>query len=252
MLSFAHKSFLQLLIIPIISSLTTGCIVSVRDDEPTRPVFEERAREETLVEDDRVDREREIIEEETTTTTTVEETTDPTTPESQPVEQFDLLFFEDFESPTFAGLDHLYVTELNPWDIDWTPGSICEEFLDLPNIELQRNGLDVSDEGEAEGEQHLRLEGSCGDLHGVAQISTFLSSDRPIKEMLIYARAAEDSEEAVLEVDFGGQLVMSEALTPFWSEYVINLEQAGDLFEGTLAMVALSPGVIIDNIQVID
>ena len=35
---------------------------------------------------------------ETTTTTTVEETTDPTTPESQPVEQFDLLFFEDFES----------------------------------------------------------------------------------------------------------------------------------------------------------
>ena len=253
------------------STHLTGCFVAMDDDYDDGYYYEDEYYEDVYYDDgyyeDHYDEdisvsehveeyveesvEEEVIEESTTTTTTT--TTAPPAGsilDSQPVNPQPVLHLEErFEDPALSGVGHISVSELNQWMINWTPGSRCQTIAGTAGLEIQSD-IDLGDQFEVEGLQHARLDADCGDEINPVRITTSLADVRSATKLTFFARSAESTPDAELMVEWGDDLVMNEPLLNGWAEYTIDLTQTQRPIDALLTITALTPGVLIDHIQV--
>ena len=249
----------------------TGCFVAL-DDSYDDGYYEDEYYEDVYYEDDyyddrysedvtvsehveveeRVEEEIEEVEETTTTTTTTTTTAPPAESivESQPVNPQPVIYLEErFETPELSGVGHIAVSALNQWMIDWTPGSRCENIRGTASVEIQSE-IDLGDQFEVEGLQHARLDADCSDEINPIRLTTSLAEVQRATKLTFFARSAESTPDAELMVEWNDEVVMNEPLLNGWAEYTIDLTQTQRPVDALLTITALTPGVLIDHIQV--
>ena len=266
-----YASFLCLL---ALSAQLTGCFVAVPNDgsgggdyyeddfiyeehhsddlivdESFEESLEEEIFEETIEEETFGETIEETIEEETIEETVADEGSSivDSTLVPPPVPQ--IIFEETFESPRLEGIDRVSMNMMNQWAIDWAPGSRCERLSGTATIEVQSE-VDVGDQFEVEGEQHVRLDGRCGQDLNPSRITTSIDDVSSATTLIFYARVAETAPHAELMIEWNDEIVMNEALLDVWAEYTIDLQQLENSESAILTLTALNPGVLIDHIRV--
>jgi hypothetical protein len=269
------SSLRTLFILLACSTHLTGCFVSL-DDGYDDDYYEDGYYEDTYYEDDYYDDsysedvvvserveehveehvEEEVTEEVTEETTTTTTTTTNTAPpaesivDSQPVDPRPVIYLEErFENPELSGVGHIAISELSQWMIDWTPGSRCENISGTASLEIQSD-IDLGDQFEVEGLQHARLDSECGDEINPIRLTTSLADVRGATQLTFYARSAESTPDAELMVEWGDEVVMNEPLLNGWAEYTIDLTRTQRPVDALLTITSLTPGVLIDHIQV--
>ena len=267
---FSHLRTLSLLL--ALSAHLTGCFVAL-DDGYDDGYYEDSYYEDVYYEDDyyedyhsddvtvsehveveeRFEEEVEEIEETTTTTTSTTSTTAPpadTIVESQPVEPQPTIYLDErFERPELSGVGHISIGTLTQWMIDWTPGSRCDAIPGTASIEIQSE-VDLGDQYEVEGLQHARLDADCSDEINPVRLTTSLAEVQRATTLTFFARSAESAPDAELMIEWGDDIVMNEPLLNGWAEYTIDLTQTRRPADTLLTITALTPGVLIDHIQV--
>ena len=233
-LTHALLSFPRALLLSLASSaLFVGCVVHDGDyvdgynDGYNRAAYGEGAAyDEGYVEEVTV----------TTTTTTVEPLS---------------LFEDSFEDPRVRGGERLALERLPQWLVEWSEMSYCLNTGLAPSVEVQRDATDL-DQGEMDGDQHVRLDSPCADHFSPVSLTTSLSGVLGAQWLRFYARAAADydADAAGLMVIWGDAVVMDEPLERYWVEYEVDLSLYPTSHEAILSFMATNPGVIIDHVRV--
>jgi hypothetical protein len=181
------------------------------------------------------------VEEVTVTTTTT------TTTSAEPL----CLFEDSFEDPRVRGGERLALERLPQWLVEWSEMSYCLNTGLVPSVEVQRDSIDL-DQGEMDGDQHVRLDSPCADHFSPVSLTTSLSGVLGAQWLRFYARAAADydADAAALMVIWGDSVVMDEPLERFWVEYEVDLSLYPTHHEAILSFMATNPGVIIDHVRV--
>ena len=258
-----YASFLCLL---ALSAQLTGCFVAVPNDDSRGGhyyeddfIYEDHHSDDLLIDESFEENFEETIEEETFEETITEETTVEETVADEDSSIVDsalvpppapqLIFEETFETPRLNGIDRVSMNMMNQWAIDWAPGSRCERLSGTATIEIQSE-VDVGDQFEVEGEQHVRLDGRCGQDLNPSRVTTSIDDVSSATTLTFYARVAETAPHAELMIEWNDEIVMNEALLDVWAEYTIDLQQLENSESAILTFTALNPGVLIDHVRV--
>jgi hypothetical protein len=176
-----------------------------------------------------------------------EVTVTTTTTTAEPIN----LFEDSFEDPRVRGGERLALERLPQWLVEWSEMSYCLNTGLAPSVEVQRDATDL-DQGEMDGDQHVRLDSPCADHFSPVSLTTSLSGVLGAQWLRFYARAAADydADAAGLMVIWGDAVVMDEPLERYWVEYEVDLSLYPTSHEAILSFMATNPGVIIDHVRV--